>query len=250
MKYNTIGFFGDSFCAEKSNHHSLFYKYTTYIDKLANHYDAKIVNLGHGGTSVWDTYLIQLLPFIKSDTIPDICVFVWTIPGRLFNRKVRRLNHSDTMHPKLHTFNPLKHKIWNAAREYYTHLYDREKEEIEHISFLRYFDDVILSKFPKETKIIHLWTAGCTSGWTTETIRPSVTSYTHTWKHGSEVRPSLLGLSLYDNDISVLQTDHRTNHLDGELKNQMLFDWIKTAIDNTDKCYDYSIQVDKLYDKS
>ena len=242
----TIGFFGDSFCSEGSSPHSILNRYKTYINLLANHYDAKVVNLGHGGSGVWDTLLIQLQPFIKTNTVPDICVFVWTIPGRLFNRQVRRLNSTDVKHK----FRIRHRDVWNAAEEFYEHLYDREKEYFEHLSCLRYIDDVVLPQLPSTTKIVHLWTAGNAEDWTTDGVRPSRTTYPYQWKHGSEVRPSLLGLSLYDNDISILKSDKRPNHLEGKFKNETLFNWIKLAIDNPNSFWDYTTIADKLYDKS
>jgi hypothetical protein len=242
----TIGFFGDSFCAESYNHHSIFYNYKTYIQLLANHYDAKIVNLGHGGTSVWDTLLVQLNPLIDKQQVPDICVFVWTIPGRLFSRKIRRLNSTDVKVKKR-----FRHrKVWEAAEQFYDHLYDREKEELEHIAILRYIDQIVLPKLPDTTKIVHLWTAGNTLRWDIDGIRPANTTYPYTWTHGSEVRPSLLAISMYDNDMSVLSTDHRCNHLDGDFKNKLVFDWIKLAIDNPNSIWDYTKVLDRFFDKS
>ena len=49
-----IGFFGDSFCAKR---YSYSLNYSTYISMLANHYNAKIVNLGVGGSSIGDLIL-------------------------------------------------------------------------------------------------------------------------------------------------------------------------------------------------
>ena len=242
----TIGFFGDSFCSEVRNHHSMWYGYTTYMKQLADHYDATVVNVGHGGSSIWDTLLLQLNPFIQNNNVPDICVFVWTVPGRLFNREIRRLNNSD-IYGKF--FSPFKQNIVKAAKTFYDYLYDREKENIEYLAVLRYIDQEVLSLLPTTTKIVHLWTAGETNDWSLEGIRPANTSYVHTWVHGSEIRPSLLSLSVYDNDISILSTDHRANHLDGEFKNRLLFNWIKLAIDNPNSFWDYTNITDKFYDK-
>ena len=86
----TIGFFGDSFCAEVSNQHSESNGYKTYIEKLISHYNADLVNLGVPGCSVWDTTLIQFKPFEKNP--PDICIFSWTGGGGLFHRTQRDLH--------------------------------------------------------------------------------------------------------------------------------------------------------------
>lgn len=245
----TIGFFGDSFCAERFNHHSFYYGYKTYISILAKHYDAKVVNLGHGGSSVWDTILLQLNPLIEKNQVPDICVFVWTFPGRLFHRNVRRINSGDALNYKLHTYNPLHKNIWQAARDYYLYLYDHELANIEYEAALRYIDDIILPKIA-DKKIVHLWAAGKTDGWDEDTFKPSNVGYHHTWNHGSEIRPCLSSLSLYDADLDTLGNDHRTNHLDGDFKNQTVANWVKLAVDNPNSFWDYSIIIDKFYDKS
>lgn len=242
----TIGFFGDSFCADSSNSHSVNHEYKTYIELLADHYDAKIVNLGHGGTSVWDTLLVQLNPLIDKNQVPDICVFVWTLPGRLFSRKIRRLNSTDVTVKKR-----IDHiEVWKAAEQFYDHLFDKEKEELEHVAILRYIDQIVLPKLPSTTRIVHLWTAGNTFGWDIDSIRPAKTTYPHTWTHGSQIRPSLLALSMYDHDMNILSSDDRCNHLDGDFKNRLVFEWVRLAIDNPNSIWDYTTLIDKFFDKS
>jgi hypothetical protein len=242
----TIGFFGDSFCADSSNSHSISYKYKTYIELLADHYNAKIVNLGHGGTSVWDTLLVQLNPLIDKNQVPDICVFVWTLPGRLFSRKIRRLNSADVKDRER-----INHiEVWKAAEQFYDHLFDKEKEELEHISILRYIDQIVLPKLPSTTRIVHLWTAGTTSGWDLDAIRPAKTTYPYNWIHGSQIQPSLLSVSMYDHNMDILSSDDRCNHLDGDFKNRLVFDWVRLAIDNPNSIWDYTTLVDKFFDKS
>ena len=86
-----IGFFGDSFCADKWN--SINNDYNTYISMIEKHYDADIVHLGVGGSSVGDLILLQLTPFINQNIIPDVCVFCWTEPHRLFHRNIRKINY-------------------------------------------------------------------------------------------------------------------------------------------------------------
>jgi len=247
----TIGFFGDSFCTEEYNPHSVWFKYETYIKQITKHYNAKIVNLGHGGSSIWDTILIQLKPFMDKKEFPDLCFFVWTSSGRLFNREVRRINYSDSLTPKLHTYNIFNYKIWGAAKQYYMYLHDHEQSELAHNAMLYYIDNVILPTFPKTTKIIHTWTSANPSDWSIEGLRPKKINYSHKWKHGVEIRPPLISLSLADKDISDLQTDMRPNHLDGIEKNLMLSTWIRYAIENYEdgKCIDYSDDVEKLWNR-
>jgi hypothetical protein len=245
----TIGFFGDSFCAERTNHHRLYYKYNTYMDLLAKHYDAKVVNVGKGGSSVYDTILIQLKPFLDSNTVPDICVFVWTNSGRLFNRQVRRINHKSALTFKPSLFNIFEQGVWKAAKQYYEQLYDQEKEDLEYVALLNYVDNILLKQLPPTTKIVHLWSFGDPE-WHNKNFRPSATKYPYAFRTGAEIRPALSCVSLYDNDVTVLHVDHRCNHLDGQYKNNLVFRWIKEAIEGENTGLDRSDQVEKLFDKS
>lgn len=240
-----IGFFGDSFTAKVFNMHSMWNRYDTYIKKLSKNYNAEIVNLGHGGSSIWDTILIQLNPLIKSNSVPDICVFVWTNPGRLFHRTVRRINHADAL------TNRSPKEVWDAAKQYYHHLYDHEQAELEHVAMLHYIDNVILPTLPKSTKIIHMWTSANPLSWENQDFHPEKISYTYKWKTGVEIRPPLLCLSVVGNDISVLQKDKRPNHLEGSLKNDMLVEWITYAIENYQDglCLDHTAIIAKMWDQ-
>lgn len=245
----TIGFFGDSFAAEESNPHTWWYKYDSYIKKLVTHYDAEIANLGQGGSSIWDAIRTQLEPLIKSNNVPDVCVFVWTNPGRLYHKEIRRINHADALTPKIHTYNIFKHKIWSAAKQYYLHLYDHQQAQVEHLAAMYYIDHVILPSLPKSTKIINLWSSADPLSWEVQNFHPSKISYPYKWKTGVEIRPALISLSLCNHDVSILQVDKRANHLEGEIKNGMMFDWIKYALENYQDglCLDYADDVSKLW---
>lgn len=244
----TIGFFGDSFAADEYNTHSMLHGYETYIRKLKNHYGARVVNLGYGGSSIWDTYMIQLDPYIKAHRFPDVCVFVWTTPGRLFHRDIRKITVGNALYPKIHTYNIFKHEIWKAAKDYYLHLHDWGKSELEHEAFIYYLDNVLLKQIPKTTKIINLWTASKTSGWDNGNFSPSNIEYPFSFKTGVEIRPALVSLSLDKHSQDILQVDRRPNHIEGEEKNQMIASWIIEAIDNyaDGLCLDYSSDVAKL----
>jgi len=220
----TIGFFGDSYCCRKYGNLLFLDNYKTYIKKLEEHYSAKIVSLGHGSTGVQDLLLNQLNPYIKKNSYPDVCIFTWTNPGRLFHRTVRNITHTvidytDT--DELHL----------AAREYYKHIYDADLIELEYIALMQYIDLNILSNFPKTTKIIHLWSFGKCKAWNDESFKPENVNYHYRWTNGVEIRPPLVCISLLDSDLSKMHRDRRPNHLDGEFKNSLVFDNIKLAID-------------------
>lgn len=221
----TIGFFGDSFCAERRNAHSLLFGYNSYMIKLEKHYGLKTVNVGRGGSSVWDLILNQYKPL--EHNLPDVCVFVWTKPGRLYHKTERSLSIGHVMNPKIYSYNIFRKGVWDAAKAYYTHLYDPEKETLEYKAILKYFDEEVLSKI--QSKIVHLWSTGNPSEWTEQGFQ--TVTYDYSFKTGIELRPCLTQISLKDKTLKIFDNDLRCNHLEGDDKNQRVFEMIKSAID-------------------
>lgn len=215
----TVGFFGDSFCSALESS-----QYQTYTSKVAHHYNAEVVNLGHGGSSIADVLLVQLDPFIKSNQFPDICVFVWTGYGRLYNKQVRNIN-SYTAEKSLEP------GIWNASKEYFKYLYDPELDDIQYVALLQYID-VILSKIPNTTKIIHMWAFGKPADKRKPYFRKDNITYPYRWTTGVEIRPALIYVSLLGNKEDVFFNDQRQNHIESEGKNRAVFEWIKLAVEN------------------
>jgi hypothetical protein len=210
-KNMTVGFFGDSFCANISNEHSIAYNYSTYLEKVAKHFNATITNTGIGGSSVWDLILIQFEEQVKKG-LPDVCVFVWTGMRRLFDRKHRNINFrtSECIHSSEH----------DAAKKYFYYLYDDEKHRLEYISLLYYFDTVVLPKYPN-TKFVHLWSFG-------EELNKE-RCYLYGWKNGVEIKPALATFSVnFLEEMPVY--DPRANHIAGEGNNQQIADQIIAAI--------------------
>jgi len=229
---NTLGFFGDSFCSTKSVSFFSTKKYDTYISKLEKQYDAQTVNMGHGGSSAWDTLLLQLMPFLKNKKFPDICIFVWTNSGRLFNRNIRNINHASALDKQSLLQRKKTKDIWSAANQYYTHLCDPEKDSIEYIALLQYIDNNILPTFPSTTKVIHLWAFGDADDWSTEGFHPNNAKYSYRWTRGMEIRPHLTSISLINSSLNDFINSHVPNHLEGEFKNSLVFKFISDAIDN------------------
>lgn len=199
-----IGFYGDSFCCEISNPHSLLKGYDTYIKKIKNYYSASIVHLGVGGSSVWDIILNQ---FTLED-IPDICIFCWTDYNRIYNKKLRNLTLNSVKDKPLKDYS-IKDLIYlrtiTAAKEYFNHLHDFEKARIENIAAMQYFDLNVLSKV--ESKIIHLWSF----------------EQQYTWQYGITINTPLINFVLE-------KTSWAANHLDGDDCNEKVFQIIRTAL--------------------
>ena len=221
-----IGFFGDSFCTNYTIGHKAN---VTYLNMLATHYDAEVVNLGVGGSSIWDVLLLQIDPFIKNNNIPDICVFVWTEPNRLFHRVLKNLSTQACISSN----NP----VLAAAANYYLHLHDYELARVIYVAALHYFDTVILPTFPKNTKIVHLWSFGDVHEWHDEnSFLPERLLYHHTWKNGLEIRPSFTSIITGQGIlISAMHTRLCLNHIPigkkFDLINHLIFNLIKDAID-------------------
>lgn len=231
MVRKTIGFFGGSYCSDKSNEFSTKHNFKTYIERLEEHYNFDTVHLGVPGSSIWDVWLLQFLPLIDTNNLPDICVFIWTDYYRLFHPVVRNIGPAT-----ISAFRSDDYRIktlWKAASQYYQHLTFEDQKIIEYKSALYYFDNVILKSIPSTTKVIHLWGFG-------DDIT-NTNTYLHDWKTGVEIRPDLIKVSLLSGTMQDCLFDH-ANHLNDSFKNDVVFEWIKDAIDNyTCKCVSHDL---------
>ena len=217
----SIAFFGDSFCSVKD--HS---GYNTYIYKLEKYFNSKIIHLGFDGSSVWDCWINQYDRII-SKKIPEVIIFVWTNPDRLFDRKYRKIC------PYVVDKKNLNSKVNDAATQYYQYFYDEEKSILEYKSALYYFDNIILPQIQNKTKIIHLWAFG-DFDFKSNNVSEENINYLHDWKHGMELRPPLIkfGMDGFDFKNYYLHSEFCPNHIFGEDRNQKVFEFIKFAIEN------------------
>ena len=134
-----IGFYGDSFCAYYD-----YPEYNTWVKLVSEHYKCKCVNTGQLGTSIYDLLFMQ---FPKKD-YPEIIVFAWSRPERLFDRVVRGLKPQYIgKHIGPET------EIYDAATMYYKHLYDEEKMFFDWAAAMRHFDQTVLNNV--NSKIVH-----------------------------------------------------------------------------------------------
>lgn len=216
----SIGFFGDSFCQDVSTPHSVLGGYKTYLQRLSDHWQADIQCVGWGGSSVWDLVLTQW-PQQLNRGVPDVCVMVWTDAHRLYHPLYRNINSStsESQHTDTH----------RAAREYYTHLYDRHKHLLEYQALLHHFDCVTLSAYPQQ-RFIHLWSFGELHPHTGERWYP------HEWQHGVTITPALETLIAQPYaDSEWPQVDPRANHLESDTANQWIAEQIIGAVEQYPK---------------
>ena len=227
-----IGFFGDSFCMEASNLHSWYYKYETFIRQIEKHYSAEIVNLGVGGSSYWDVILKQFPPYATN--LPDVCIFCWTDPSRIYHPTIRNIGIWTTMKRNwkdIHYTHLLNYKELHAAKEYFIYLHNYEKSQKEAVSAFYHYDREVLTALQHKTKIIHLWSFGSTINWEQEeSWYPNNINYAYRWQTGMEIRPSLKCFSAIGKNTK--NDDMAANHLGSSLNNRLVADMIIESIDN------------------
>jgi hypothetical protein len=135
----TIGFFGDSFCAGREPE--------SWVVLLAKRLDAKIVNYGEPGKSIWTTFF-RFNSRIKQDIVPDFSIFCWTEPYRLYHPKL-------ILSANTEPFKSADPKVYKALDDYWKYLHNYDKDEMSYEYSLRYYDKDVLSKIDKE--IVQMW---------------------------------------------------------------------------------------------
>ena len=210
----TIGFFGDSFCATRGE--------GTWLNMLSDHYPAKITHVGVVGSSAGDCIVNQFGLQQKRGTVPDVAVFVWTNSARLFHPQIRNITPERALSPlrDIKDFVP----AWNAARDYYLHLYDQKHHELLFLSLVHYFDKMVLPLLP-ELKIVHLW-AFADGGKGKVPV-----SYPYTFTTGVEIRPPLVNIAREGREHKDDFKDTSPNHMNTPEKNKRVFDIVREAID-------------------
>lgn len=132
-----IAFIGDSFCSGKAS-----YSWCMMLSRVLN---ANILAMGNGGSNIWDAYK-QLISVIDEC---DVIVMCHTNHSRIPNRKSYpltpgvvdyHLNGSKTDVPGDFTENA----IWNAAANYYAHLYDDEYHWLTKQLLVQEMDSLLL----------------------------------------------------------------------------------------------------------
>jgi hypothetical protein len=137
----TIGFFGDSFCASNQPE--------SWCVLLAKRLGAVINHWGVGGASVWSTF-ISFEKLKKQRTLPDVLIFCWTEPYRLYHAKL----------PLAKGAVPILGEdtnIYKAADMYYVYLQNYNKDEIAYTYALQWFDQHELKSIEKKHTILQTW---------------------------------------------------------------------------------------------
>jgi hypothetical protein len=136
----TIGFFGDSFCA--SNQPESWCNILQ--DKLGCE---KPRWFGKPGRSIWSVFF-QYNKLIKENKVPDISIFCWTEPYRLYHPKLILSANTEP----LEGVDP---NVYKTLDNYWKYLHNYDKDEMAYEYALRYYDQNVLSGINK--KIVQMW---------------------------------------------------------------------------------------------
>jgi hypothetical protein len=136
----SIGFFGDSFCASNQPE--------SWCNILQQKLGGKKIRwFGNPGKSIWSVFF-QFNKLIEQNMVPDICIFCWTEPHRLY-------------HPELilsvgtQPLEGVDPNVYKTLDNYWKYLHSEEKAEMAHEYSLKYYDQNVLSKLDKE--IVQMW---------------------------------------------------------------------------------------------
>ena len=136
----TIGFFGDSFCAGDQPE--------SWCNILQEKLGCdRIRHFGEPGRSIWSVFF-KFNGLIQKKQVPDISVFCWTEPYRLYHP---RLILSANTEP-LEGVDPA---VYRALDQYWKHLHSYDKDELAYEYALRYYDQSVLSMV--KSKIVQTW---------------------------------------------------------------------------------------------
>ena len=136
----TIGFFGDSFCASNQPE--------SWCNILQQKLGASRIQwFGEPGRSIWST-MFKFNDLIAQNRVPDISVFCWTEPYRLYHPK--HILSANTQ--PLEGVDP---NMYKALDEYWIHLHSYDKDEMAYEYALKHYDQNILSTVDSE--IVQMW---------------------------------------------------------------------------------------------
>ena len=136
----TIGFFGDSFCAGREPE--------SWCVLLADRLDARITHWGEPGRSIWSVFL-KIQSFIKKGKpLPDICIFCYTEPYRLYHKEII-LSANTEPTPGI------KPIVYETLDNYWKYLHSYDKDELCYEYALKHFDKEILPTLNRD--IIQMW---------------------------------------------------------------------------------------------
>jgi len=137
----TIGFFGDSFCASNQPE-----SWCNILQKKLG--CSKPRWFGEPGRSIWST-MFKFNKLIEQDCVPDISVFCWTEPYRLYHPELILSLNTES----LEGVDPT---VYKALNDYWKYLHSTEKDDMVYEYALKHYDQSILAKL-ENTTVVQMW---------------------------------------------------------------------------------------------
>ena len=136
----SIGFFGDSFCASNQPE--------SWCNILQEKLGADRIRwFGNPGKSIWSVFF-QYNKLIEQNAVPDISIFCWTEPHRLYHPE-----HILSIGTQpLEGVDP---NVYKALDDYWKYLHNVDKSELSYEYALKHYDQNVLSKIDKQ--IVQMW---------------------------------------------------------------------------------------------
>ena len=136
----TIGFFGDSFCASNQPE--------SWCNILQRKLGADRIRwFGSPGRSIWSVFF-QYNKLIAHDKVPDISIFCWTEPYRLYHPRLILSANTQPM-------SGVDPNVYKTLDDYWKYLHNYDKDEMAYEYALKHYDQNILSKVSSE--IVQMW---------------------------------------------------------------------------------------------
>ena len=136
----TIGFFGDSFCASNQPE--------SWCNILQQRLGCdRIQHFGEPGRSIWSVFL-KFNRLIRENRVPDIAVFCWTEPYRLYHPDLVLSANTQPMEG-------VDPAVYKTLDNYWRYLHSYDKDEMAYEYALRHYDQNVLSKVRSE--IVQMW---------------------------------------------------------------------------------------------
>ena len=139
---NTIGFFGDSFCANSVSEDS-------WCRKLADNLECgTITHWGVGGTSVW-YMLLNFHRLLSENKLPKYIVLLYTDQDRIY--------HPDVLLPASTAEEKSETELEVATDMYLKHLDFKNKNEFQFKSSVQWFDQNTLKGLQPQHEILQMF---------------------------------------------------------------------------------------------
>ncbi len=197
MNKNKLITFGDSFIQQRSLHPTM----ETWIDYICKENNFELDGYGIGGNGIWNT----VLNFLEYKKDFDVCIFAWSEVSREYFplRNIRNIRGGQNWNSK--------NEPSDINKKYDKYYMDENLCILRAITWLRWFDG-FLNDYYRDKKFIHLYCFQQEFNLIKESKFGNINLndilvkypqqkdlkfnfYPHTFKHGINIRPSLMAFA-------------------------------------------------------